>query len=357
MCINRKTIETQIYESLKQYKLKNFYNFCKILNLSYKNKKRDVLLNDLTTFLVKDLEMLTENLKKIDVELIDEQFMSSSSEIVHFKNNPIEKNKKGYWNISSLFRADKIKRFNDWYVAKSTKLFLNYIAHHLGQPVDSLISKPDPGQMKTKDIFAHKYVALDAAAYISPELRAWMFHIVLNHLDSQESLPFASIGEDQIKSLPLYQALTNELEITKRKYEGLKQKKQVTKFEGSFCYYSIWIRNRLKAGITQNVNNRLASYRTLCYDFRIQSIYHFNTEKDMIDFEVLMKIALRDYKITGESEQYGNGITYDINKEMCESNLKIFKFDYKEESLVNIQNYNERIKEFSSDKDENDICI
>ena len=77
----------------------------------------------------------------------------------------------------------------------------------------------------------------------------------------------------------------------------------------------------------------------------------------MIDFEVLMKIALRDYKITGESEQYGNGITYDINKEMCESNLKNFKFDYKEESPVNIQNYNERIKEFSSDKDENDICI
>ena len=118
---------------------------------------------------------------------------------------------KGYWNLtrmcnSWLTRVKTDEVFADWYSHEKTKLYLNLIADHLGQPLESLIDSEDLRRREPKeDIFGHPYIAMRLAEYIDPQFESWLYFHHLQYSRKAQLLCLksyvekASLLEDELK--------------------------------------------------------------------------------------------------------------------------------------------------------------
>ena len=175
---------------LYKYKAARLSDFCDILGLRHKGRTKAAMLVDLTDHLVEYIQKARDDTIKCRGKYIAEwgillQICGSDM----FTN--LEIDTRDYWNLTEMCRSlltqiptDEV--FADWYNDEKTKIYLNLIAEHLSQPLESLIDSEDLRKREPKeDIFGHAYIAMRLAEYIHPQFESWLY---LEHLrDSRDA--------------------------------------------------------------------------------------------------------------------------------------------------------------------------
>lgn len=153
------------------------------------------------------------------------------------------------------------------------------------------------------DIYAHPFVAIDVAAYVSPRSKVLMYNYVFYSLDQKY------LTDEQIVKTEKYKTLLLEHTQTKKRHGALLLKRSWHKLKQGFCYYVIKVNRTTdiyKMGVCKNINETLRTYRRMDATFQIIFLMYFNTEKDMKDFDSLQNRVFESSKLILSKEQIIN---------------------------------------------------
>ena len=218
---------------------------------------------------------------------------------ISLRNTVVDQREDGFINISALFAASasKEKTLRNWRRKESTDELLAALSKKLDRPVKSIL-KIKRGRGIS---YAHPYIALDIAGYISPEFKVLMYHFVYDNKDEfmEKIADLSNINE------------TLTMEISKKEKELIKIKKRGAwhQFSKTYCIYLIQIQRNpllLKPGASTNINATLRQYRRLSATVEVKNLLYLNTTKDMKDFDIFQQRVFEPYLIIPAHEQVMN---------------------------------------------------
>lgn len=179
----------------------------------------------------------------------------------------------GKVNVTELCAAGN-KRLNDYMRLKHTQEFLQVLSVSAGIPVDMLTAYEINGSTE-RATWAHPQVAINIAQWVSAEfdvqVSRWIYELAAcGSVALGTERADAEINKAwREKCDKLQRALADkerDLYEAVRKYERLKERRLITKFRPTKAFYITQNikeqRPSLKIGITDDINTRLATYRT-----------------------------------------------------------------------------------------------
>lgn len=193
----------------------------------------------------------------------------------------------GKINLTQLCKAGK-KQLQHWKENRKTKAFLEAFSASVGIPTDALLTY-ESGSNEERSTWGHPQIAINIAQWISPkfdvQVSKWIYELALTgkvELGQEKSQTELDINwkkkcrqlegkcEDLEEKIENLDAKLNNKDVDifklNRKYERLKERRSWYKFKTDYCFYIVVNMNQLtpdyKFGITDNMNARLATYRT-----------------------------------------------------------------------------------------------
>lgn len=225
------------------------------------------------------------------IQFLDKIFTSDKP--VNIGNHTLVTRKEdGYVNAGKLCRAGN-KQFADWYKYNKAKAYLSILEK---QFVEAGITAPLIDKNKGKNrhgTYVHPIVAINIAQWISPEcdvsVSQWICDLFINgQANANNPATLAEIEKLRNENLIL-ETKYNKLVIN---HEKIKIKKSQHKFQNGNCFYLV--RNisetdeKYKFGITNNITNRIKTYRTISPLLYIHRIIYL---KEHSTLEKYVKIA------------------------------------------------------------------
>jgi hypothetical protein len=154
-----------------------------------------------------------------------------------------------------------------------------------------------------KDIYAHPFVAIDVAAYVSPRFKVRMYQYVFHTLHPNY------LTDEQIVTKEEYDTLSIRCTKKEKHLGAILLKRSWHKLKQGFCYYVIKVirtTKMYKTGVSKDINETLRTYRRMDATFQVIFLMYFNTEKDMNDFDILQNRVFESSKLILSKEQIIN---------------------------------------------------
>jgi hypothetical protein len=258
------------------------------------------------------------------VKLFDKIFTSDKP--VYLGNHMLVIRKEdGYVNAGKLCKAGN-KQFTDWYRHNKAK---EYLAILEKQFIEAGITTPliDKDRSRNRHgTYVHPIVAINIAQWISPEcdvsVSQWICELFIN----------GQANTNNPTSLQEIEKLRNEKLMLETKYnqlvinhEKIKTKKTQHKFKNGNCFYLV--RNiseadeKYKFGITNNITNRIRTYRTISPLLYIHRIIYL---KEHLTLEKYVKIAFNVAKNDLNNHEFIIDTDIDIINQKVDYLLKLF---------------------------------
>lgn len=293
-------------------------------------KKRDlfVLFND---FLInreeeKKKQQAEEELKKkkmITVEdLVIENFRIQS------------RSSDGYINATQLCKAGG-KLFADWYRLENTKAFVKALGTDMGIPITDLINIIQGGNAQGSWI--HPDLATNLAQWISHpfgiRVARWVREIVLTGKAS-----FEPKSNDALIKLQMeLQEKNDQLKRLEVNHKKLLMKREYHKFKNGSCLYIIKADpDHLKVGISDNLGERFATYRTSIPNMKV--LYVIYTSRAGILEQCLLS-RYSDYRVESNHEFLSEISLLELTSSI-DTICKFMKFDSSVVPEEEIEAYN-----------------
>jgi hypothetical protein len=252
-------------------------------------------------------------------------------------NSFISQREDNFMNISAIFRLDERKKYSKWRNTQTTKDFLADLTDTLKLSSEKkLFSIIKRGQ---GDIFAHPFVAIDVAAYVSSRFKVIMYNYVFHTLNQNY------LTDEQVVKTKKYKTLFIELTQTRKRLGEILLKRSWHTFKQGFCYYVIKVMRTTemyKMGVSKNINETFRRYRRLDATFQIIFLMYFSTEKDMNDFDIFQNRVLEPFKLLLSKEQVIN-LTSEEILDKIHKTIKFANFSDKVtiESFESLNKYNQ----------------
>ena len=227
-----------------------------------------------------------ENTNNIDYIKEDDIFT------INFKGVEIETRlSDGFINATQMCKAGG-KKLNHWYELKSTKKFIKSLEKKY--PFSRIIEIRKGNSVRFKQgTWVHPDLGFVIAQWLLPDfalnVSRWIRELYLSgtvqlgHERSSEKLL------ELQRELKLQEDKRRDVE---KKYKMMLKKKNHHKFESGSCFYIISnpddTTKSFKVGITDNINNRLRSYRTSMPYVKVDFLY-FTEENRLIENAMLCK--------------------------------------------------------------------
>lgn len=224
----------------------------------------------------------------------------------------IEQRTDGYINATKLCKAGG-KLFADYSRLKNTKVFINELFMTMGIPISMIIVFEQHKSIQRTWI--HPQVAINLAQWINAkfavQVTKWIFELLTKgsitlgeeqstceimkmHIETiekelQKQKSMSSQYEKEIeKIIEEKQTIIDELNHTKNKHNKLLKKQKHNKLSIGNCFYlvrsPIWIINKYKFGIADNINLRIQSYRTFCPEVILEYIMYVQENKKLEEY-------------------------------------------------------------------------
>ncbi len=247
----------------------------------------------------------------------------------------------GYLNAGSLCRAGN-KLFTGWQRNQRSQAFL--------KEVETRIDKPLIETSKSENrhgTYVHPIIAINIAQWISPQfdvdVTKWIFELfltgtvvlsenkTLSELDKiyQEKVElekkYTKLGESYEQLSQDHKKLQTDHQSLVRNHEKIKTRKTEYKFQDGNCFYLV--RNitetdtKYKFGITNNMTQRLRTYRTispLLYIHRVVYIEEHTT------LEQYVKIAFKTQENPINNHEFIMNVPLEYINEKVDHLLKLF---------------------------------
>ena len=211
--------------------------------------------------------------------------------------NIIARQEDGYINASQLCQAGK-KLWKNYFQNKNTKAYLEALLESAGIPAGSLI-KYNSAYGKERATWVHRKVAIHLAQWISPvfsvQVTNWVDELLITgqvtlgqEISSKE---IKEVFQKKIDSLQqTIETVVKENQTIKLTYnhiaklhDDIRMKRNYHKFKKGNCVYIVTDRwreqNYLKIGYTDNINDRLRTYRTSMPDCKINFLVYLTENK------------------------------------------------------------------------------
>lgn len=212
----------------------------------------------------------------------------------------------GYINATQLCKAGN-KMFGTYYRRKRTKDFLKKLVNDVQNDI-SLLIKYKTGYGSNQITWVHPQVAINIAQWISPEfdlkVSKWVYELMLfGNVDINKERTYKELEEKLHNKNIMIENLTKQLDMISCKYKqlnkahrGILKHKSVHYFKKGKCFYVISnmkenkTENRIKVGISFNINKRLTTLRTGIPHLRLHYLVFLN------EYDLLEKIIKEHYK-------------------------------------------------------------
>ena len=309
-------------------------------------------------FLEKQIADIVNNLKNINTN-DDEQTVIIKEFSLKLKNNdifiiPIRED--GYVNATQLCKAGN-KRLDNYINSTNTKEFLYELSKNLNIPEEKLYISIRGG--KHPGTWVHDQVATNLAQWLSPlfavQVSVWLRELLFTgkvelgkeknnkELDNIYKDKILKL-ENNIKTLSNENSQIKNMAIKlKKQHTELLKKKNYYKFKKGFAFYIIkddWREKEyLKFGITNDINERLQTYRTDMPECKILFLIYTENNKLIEDC-----IKQKYNKIlTHQNHEYVINIDISNIKREILKLLKYLNIDFTEENNLNLYNNDDEI--------------
>jgi hypothetical protein len=250
----------------------------------------------------------------------------TSDKTLNFGNHMLVIRKEdGYVNAGKLCRAGN-KLFLDWYRYSKAKAYLAILEK---QFIEAGITTPLIDNDKSQNrqgTYVHPIVGIHIAQWISPQfdvtVSRWIYELfITGHADTNTPTPLLELEKLRNEKLILEKKY-NQLVI---KHEKIKSKKTQYKFKDGNCFYLI--RNiseadeKYKFGITNNLTNRIRTYRTISPLLYIHRVIYL---EDHSTLEKHVKIAFNVEEDDLNNHEFIIDVNIDIINRKLDCLLKLF---------------------------------
>lgn len=244
----------------------------------------------------------------------------------------------GYINATQLCKAGG-KRFQDWSRLETSKAYFEVVESEVGIPVTQLIdSKRGNSSEFDQGSWVHPDLATHLAQWISPvfgvRVSRWVREVMLTG-----STNFTPKSNDEL--LKLQMELQENQEKFKRletNHKKLLYKREYHKFQNGSCLYIIQtVDEHFKIGISDNLNERLKTYRTSIPNMKVLYIL-YSSKASLLEQCLLSRYS--DYRVENNHE-FLNVSLLELTGAL-DTLCKFMKFDFSIISESDIETYNEQ---------------
>ncbi len=300
-------------------------------------------------------------------QLFDKIFTSDKP--VYIGNHMLVIRKEdGYVNAGRLCKAGN-KLFSDWYRCNRTKEYLAILEKQFIKAgiTTSLI---DNNKGKNRHgTYVHPIVAINIAQWISPEcdvsVSQWICELFTNgQANANNPTTLAEIEKLRNENLIL-ETKYNKLVVN---HEKIKTKKSQHKFKNGNCFYLV--RNisetdeKYKFGITNNITNRIRTYRTISPLLYIHRIIYLEEHSTL---EKYVKIAFNVVDNELNNHEFIIGTDIDTINQKVDCLLKLFdnveEIDQNELKQINkkilngMVNFENGLEKYKTTEKVKELCI
>jgi len=316
---------------IDQYNKQQLSLIARKLDISFlQSIKKTELLEKINAVLIQREE--ERKMKRAEEELERRRNMNPFQDLVINEFRIQARSTDGYINATQLCRAGN-KRFNHWISLDTTKEFIDVLSTDTGITASQLVDiKKGNSSHFTQGSWIHPDLATNLAQWISPlfgvRVSRWVREIILTGSTNVQP----RTNEELLKLQMELQENQEKLKKLESNHKKLLHKREYHKFQTGSCFYILQADpEHYKIGVSDNLNDRLKTYRTsipnmkvlyIMYsskaplleqcllsryqDYRVENNHEFLTEISLLDLtgsiDTICKFMKFDVQVVPESE-------------------------------------------------------